>query len=76
MVYGYYGSLMHAIRVNTKKGMFFYIVQYPVRWTAQSALPFTPGRPVNSGSDLNSLGATYSFRPKKIIVSGHINILN
>ena len=76
MVYGYYGSLMHASLVNTKNGMLFYIAQNPVRWTAQSNLPFTPGRPVNSGSDLNSLGATYSFRPKKIIVSGHIKILN
>ena len=35
----------------------FYIAQYPVRWTAQSALHFTPGRPVHSGTNSASLGS-------------------
>ena len=28
--------------VKVKKWYFFYVAQYPVRWTAQSALHFTP----------------------------------
>ena len=32
-----------------------YIAQYPVHWTAQSALHFTPGRPVHSDTSSTSL---------------------
>ena len=37
----------------------FYIVQYPVRWTAQSALHFfaLPGRPVHSDTNSASPGS-------------------
>ena len=35
----------------------FYIAQYPVRWTAQSALHFTPGRPVHSDTNSTYLGS-------------------
>ena len=42
-------------RVKKGKGR-FYIAQYPVRWTAQSALHFlpSPGRPVHSDTNLAS----------------------
>ena len=35
----------------------FYTAQYPVRWTTQSALYFTPDRPVHSVTNLASLGS-------------------
>ena len=35
-------------------GICFYIVHYPVHWTAQSTLP-SPGRPVHSGTNSTSL---------------------
>ena len=36
----------------------FYIAQYPVRWTAQSALRFSyPGRPVHSDTNAASPGS-------------------
>ena len=36
----------------------FYIAQYPVRWTVQSALHFSsPGRPVHSDTDSASPGS-------------------
>ena len=43
---------------TTLKKAYFYIVQYPVRWTAQNALHFSsPGRPVNSDINSASLGS-------------------
>ena len=45
--------MRHKLCVIERK-MCFYIVLYPVRWTAQIALHFTPGRPVHSDSDTNS----------------------
>ena len=43
----------------TKKdnGVILYVAQYPVRWPAQSALHFTPGRPVHSSTNSTSLGS-------------------
>ena len=35
----------------------FYVAQYPVRWTTQNALHFTPGRHVHSDTNLASLGS-------------------
>ena len=40
------------------KKVCFYIAQYPVRWTAQSALHFpSPGRPVHSDTNSSSTGS-------------------
>ena len=44
-----------CLKVKKGKGL-FYLVQYPVRWNAQSALHFTPGRPVHSDTNSASLG--------------------
>ena len=42
----------------TLKKVYFYIVQYPVRWTTQNALHFSsPGRSVNSDINSASLGS-------------------
>ena len=41
--------------VGLKKGT-FYIAQYPVRWTAQSALPFLPPPPWQTCSFRHQLG--------------------
>ena len=41
----------------------FYIAQYPVRWTAQSALQFSsPGRPDHSGTNSASLGSILAMQ--------------
>ena len=42
--------------IKIKKGM-FYIAQYLICWTTQSTLHFTPGRPVQSGTNSTCLGA-------------------
>ena len=39
-----------------------YIAQYPVRWTTQSALHLTPGRPDHSGTNSTSLGSIQPCR--------------
>ena len=47
-------------QMGCKKGRgSFYIAQYPVRWTAQSALHFlpSPGRPVHSDTNSASPGS-------------------
>ena len=49
------------------KGM-FYLAQYPVCWTAQSALHFTPGRPVHSGTNSTFL--------RYILSSNHAAIMH
>ena len=49
--------------VGWKKGTgSFYIAQYPVRWTAQSALHVSsPGRPVHSDINSATLGSYIQF---------------
>ena len=41
--------------LKVKVKVCFYIAQYPVHWTAQSALHSPPGRPVHSGTNSTSL---------------------
>ena len=50
---------MNEAQTLCKKGKgSFYIAQYPVRWTAQSALHFSsPGRPVHSDTNSASPGS-------------------
>ena len=51
--------LLHAEVYRCKKKVRFYIAQYPVCWTAQSALQFapSPGRPVYSDTNAASPGS-------------------
>ena len=43
--------------------VWFYIAQYPVRWTDQSALHFSsPGRPVRSDTNSASLGSILAMQ--------------
>ena len=39
---GTYQTDKHTVNSVKKVKLYFYIAQYPVRWTAQSALHFTP----------------------------------
>ena len=50
--------------MNVKKvKVCFYIAQYPVRWTAQSALHFSsPGRPVHSDTNSASPGSILAMQ--------------
>ena len=55
------------LHIPVKKGkdlyICFYIAQYPVRWTAQSALHFSsPARPVHSDTNLASLGSILAMQ--------------
>ena len=46
-----------------KVNVCFNIAQYPVRWTAQSALHFSsPGRPVHSGTNSTSPGSILAMQ--------------
>ena len=47
----------HTLPLGLKVKVCFLIAQYPVRWTAQSALHFTPSRPVHSDANSNFLGS-------------------
>ena len=51
--------LTYISLTTVKKKGSFYIAQYPVRWTAQSALHFfaSPGRPVHSDTNSASPGS-------------------
>ena len=49
--------MIGALHIKNVKKVCFYIAQYPVRWTAQSALYFTPGRHVHSDTNSASLGS-------------------
>ena len=53
-----------ATPANNNKGEGrFYIAQYPVHWTAQSALHFSsPGRPVHSDTNSASLGSILAMQ--------------
>ena len=55
------------------KGMFYIaqLPQYPVKWMAQSALHFTPCRPVHSDTNSTSLGNILAMQqlPAKTIQS-------
>ena len=45
----------------------FYIAQYPVRWTAQSASHFSfPGRPVHSDTNSSSLGSILAMQQLRV----------
>ena len=60
---------------NVVKKVCFYIAQYPVRWTALSALHFTHGRPAHSGTNSTSQGsilATQQLRAKTIHSHFHL----
>ena len=59
--------LQNKCRINTnvkgKRKVCFYIAQYPVHWTAQSALHFSsPDRPVHSGTNSASLGSILAMQ--------------
>ena len=41
---------------KSSKGMFLYLAQYPVRWTTQTALHFSHGRPVQFRHQLDFSG--------------------
>ena len=50
--------MIMLISVKKKVMVCFYIAQYPVRWTSQSALHFSsPGRPVHSDTNSTSPGS-------------------
>ena len=67
------------------KKVCFYIAQYPVRWTAQSALHFTPGRPVHSCNNSASPGSILAITREglltrisiiysQVLISGSLHI--
>ena len=53
-------------RNDKKVKVCFCIAQYPVRWTAQSTLHFTPGRPVHSVQQLCTTTKSLTFPPPSI----------
>ena len=54
---------MNVINYMVKVKVCFHIAQYPVRWTAQSALHFSStGRPVHSDTNSASLGSILSMQ--------------
>ena len=55
---------MHDWHLVIVKKCSFYIAQYPVRWTAQSAVHFfaLPGRPVDSGTNSASPGSILAMQ--------------
>ena len=59
-------DIEHAQEKDSKehvKQCMFYTAQYPVRWTAQSALYFSsPGRPVHSDTNSTSLGSILAMK--------------
>ena len=55
---GTYSDMQEFLHFNNFKNVWFYIAEYPVRWTAQSALYFSsPGKPVNSDTNSVYLGS-------------------
>ena len=60
-------SLLMEVPQNWKgKKVYFYIAQYPVHWTARSALYFSsPGRPVHSDANSASSGSILAAISRK-----------
>ena len=57
------GSALGPLLFILVKRVCFYIAQYPVRWTAQSALHVSsPGRPVHSDTNSASLGSILAMQ--------------
>ena len=65
-------SFSHAVclaKIRRVKNVCFYIVQCPVRWTTQSVVHFTPGRPVHYDTNSTTIGSilvTRQLRTKTI----------